>query len=391
MPVCCVVFAHGVDVCPQCKPIESKLATDPIMKNASPEENESSSALKPVSEKSDSEGELSRQTRSTLIAFPGSTRSSKPQWRQELSARVREIQERKAREGNDTQPPQVEFAAETPSGIKLGVVAPSEAPDVNPIVVAALKRLERARQGSAQPARGVPGRTGATATARLAREEEVELEAPIMTPAASVETVEDPAAPPIKERKLVVVPAAQTATPPEISEDVTKPQPRKVIEGVVDDAYLARLEKGLLPPVAAYEPLENFAPLGRRVCAAIADLFVVGFAVTPFAAIIELRNGNWGDPRVEVTMGGIVVLAMLLYQTASIGLSGRTFGMAIFSLRAVDSRSGVHPSTLQSIARAISYVLVIATGFLGILTALFDGERRTIHDMLSRTVLVSEG
>jgi uncharacterized RDD family membrane protein YckC len=65
--------------------------------------------------------------------------------------------------------------------------------------------------------------------------------------------------------------------------------------------------------------------------------------------------------------------------------------MAIFSLRAVDSRSGVHPSTLQSIARAISYVLVIATGFLGILTALFDGERRTIHDMLSRTVLVSEG
>jgi uncharacterized RDD family membrane protein YckC len=385
-----VVFAHGVDVCPQCKPIESKLATDPIMKNASPEENESSSALKPVSEKSDSEGELSRQTRSTLIAFPGSTRSSKPQWRQELSARVREIQERKAREGNDTQP-QVEFAAETPSGKKLGVVAPSEPPDVNPIVVAALKRLERARQGSAQPARGVPGRTGATATARLAREEEVEFEAPIMTPAASVETVEEAAAPPVKERKLVVVPAAQTANPAEISEPETKPQPRKVIEGVVDDAYLARLEQMLLPPVAAYEPLENFAPLGRRVGAAITDLFAVTLAVTPFAAIIELRNGNWGDPRVEATMGGIVVLAILLYQTASIGLSGRTFGMSIFSLRAVDSRTGVHPSTMQSIARAVCYLLVMATGFLGILTALFDGERRTIHDMLSRTVLVSEG
>jgi uncharacterized RDD family membrane protein YckC len=147
----------------------------------------------------------------------------------------------------------------------------------------------------------------------------------------------------------------------------------------------------LLPPVAAYEPLENFAPLGRRVGAAITDLFAVTLAVTPFAAIIELRNGNWGDPRVEATMGGIVVLAILLYQTASIGLSGRTFGMSIFSLRAVDSRTGVHPSTMQSIARAVCYLLVMATGFLGILTALFDGERRTIHDMLSRTVLVSEG
>jgi uncharacterized RDD family membrane protein YckC len=386
-----VVFAHGVDVCPQCKPIESKLATDPIMKNASPEENESSSALEPLSEKSGTEGEISRQTRSTLIAFPGSTRSSKPQWRQELSARVREIQERKAREGNDTKPPQMDFAAETPSGKKLGVVAPSEPPDVNPIVVAALKRLERARQGSAQPGRGVPGRAGATAAARLAREEEVEFEAPIMPPVADVETVEEPAAPPVKERKLVVVPTAQTANPLEIIEPDTKPQPRKVIEGVVDDAYLARLEKTLLPPVATYEPLENFAPLGRRVCAAITDMFAVTLAVTPFAAIIELRNGNWGDPRVEATMGVIVVLAMLLYQTASIGLSGRTFGMSIFSLRAVDSRTGVHPSTMQSIARAVCYLFVMATGFLGILTALFDGERRTIHDMLSRTVLVSEG
>jgi uncharacterized RDD family membrane protein YckC len=360
------------------------------MKNASPEENESASATETVTEKSDSEGELSRQTRSALIAFPGTSRSSKPQWRQELSARVREIQERKAREGNAAPTPRVEFAAETRSGTKLGVVAPAEPQDVNPIVVAALKRLERARQGSAQAARTVLGRTGATATARLAREE-LEFAAPIVAPAGGVEELEEPEAPPIKERKLVVVPAAQVASPPEAPESAPKPQPRKVIDGVVDDAYLARLEKELLPPVATYEPLEHYAPLGRRLGAAIFDLFVMGFAVTPFAAIIELRDGNWGDLRVQATMGGIVLLAMLIYQTASIGLSGRTFGMSIFSLRAVDSRTGVHPSTMQAIARAISYLLVMATGFIGVLTALFDGERRTIHDMLSRTVLVSEG
>jgi uncharacterized RDD family membrane protein YckC len=62
--------------------------------------------------------------------------------------------------------------------------------------------------------------------------------------------------------------------------------------------------------------------------------------------------------------------------------------MSFFSLRAVDSRTGVHPTTLQSIGRAIAYIVVIATAFLGLLTALFDAERRTLHDMLSRTVVV---
>src|SRR6266850_7990979 len=36
--------------------------------------------------------------RSTLIEFPGVVRSTVPDWRRELSERVREVQERKARE-----------------------------------------------------------------------------------------------------------------------------------------------------------------------------------------------------------------------------------------------------------------------------------------------------
>ena len=39
-----------------------------------------------------------REKKSTLIEFPGVTRSSVPEWRKGLSERVREVQERRARE-----------------------------------------------------------------------------------------------------------------------------------------------------------------------------------------------------------------------------------------------------------------------------------------------------
>jgi uncharacterized RDD family membrane protein YckC len=350
--------------------------------------------------------ELNRK-RSTLIEFPGTNRSSKPQWRQELSERVREIKERKARESNEEQGQTVGFAERTSSGAALEVVTPSEAADVNPIVAAALRRIERARQPEAPaPRRGITGRGSATAVARAAEESFEERPEPLVrvepilisVPPPETETSVPPKEiEPVKERKLVVVAPSLVVVPPVI-EDVADSEaapstpatrePRKVIEGVVDDAYLLRLEEQLLPPVTQPEPLERYAPVGHRLFAGVVDLFIVGFLTSPFAAVIELSGANWSDTRVQIAMASIAVLVLFLYHTASLGLSGRTYGMSFFSLRTVDSRTGVHPTTLQSIGRAIAYIVVIATAFLGLLTALFDAERRTLHDMLSRTVVV---
>jgi uncharacterized RDD family membrane protein YckC len=352
--------------------------------------------------------ELNRK-RSTLIEFPGTNRSSKPQWRQELSERVREIKERKARESNEEQGHKVEFSERTSSGATLEVVTPSETADVNPIVAAALRRIERARQPEAPaPRRGVTGRGSATAVARAAEESFEERPVSLVkaepvlvsVPAPETETSLPPGdVEPVKERKLVVVAPSLVVVPPVIDNvDVSEAapsltdtrEPRKVIEGVVDDAYLSRLEAQLLPEVTRHEPLERYAPVSHRLCAGLLDLFIVGFLSSPFAAVLELFGANWADSRVQVAIASLAVLVLFLYHTASLGLSGRTFGMSFFSLRAVDSRTGVHPTTLQSIGRAIAYIIVIATAFLGLLPALFDGERRTLHDMLSRTVVVSD-
>jgi uncharacterized RDD family membrane protein YckC len=404
------VFARGIDSCPLCDNQKLKTSIEANMNPTSPEGVFHRLPREVTSnEEIPQNGNELKRKRSTLIEFPGTNRSSKPQWRQELSERVREIQERKARESNEVQGPNVELSGRTSSGATLEVVTPSETADVNPIVAKALKRIERARQPEVSaPRRGVNRRGSATAAARAAEESfeerpasQVKAEPQLVSvPAPSAETsLPSTEIEPVKEHKLVVVAPPLVVVPPVIekaavAEDIPSTsatrEPRKVVDGVVDDAYLTRLEAQLLPPVTRHEPLERYAPLGHRLCAALLDLFIVGFLASPFAAVIEISGANWADPRVKIAMSSIAVLVLFLYHTASLGLSGRTYGMSIFSLRAVDSRTGVHPTTLQSIGRAIAYIVVIATAFLGLLTALFDGERRTLHDMISRTVIVTD-
>src|SRR5215475_5782823 len=83
---------------------------------------------------------------STLIEFPD--RRGIPEWRKQLSQRVREVQERKAREAAE------ELAAAQEAGLvscalpsgQLELVPDLENSVTNPIVTKALERLERARR-----------------------------------------------------------------------------------------------------------------------------------------------------------------------------------------------------------------------------------------------------
>ncbi|HYG08941.1 MAG TPA: hypothetical protein VD835_03095, partial [Pyrinomonadaceae bacterium] len=107
---------------------------------------------------------------STLIEFPGVP--PKPQWRKELSERVREIQQRRALEAareaeasapqndghissgisDDPTADMLSGANAEASAPPLGLVPPPpDAPQPNPLVVAALKRIERARQSNPLP------------------------------------------------------------------------------------------------------------------------------------------------------------------------------------------------------------------------------------------------
>jgi uncharacterized RDD family membrane protein YckC len=138
------------------------------------------------------------------------------------------------------------------------------------------------------------------------------------------------------------------------------------------------------------EALSERAPVSRRIVAAIVDLLIVAFASSPFAAVIELTSGDWHDVRVAGCLAGIVLTIMFIYQTVAVAFSGRTWGMRLASLRAVDARTGLIPTAGQCARRALFYMLSLATLGVGLLLALFDREGRATHDHLSRTIVVAE-
>jgi len=335
---------------------------------------------------------------STLIEFPGAGRAPRPQWRKQLSERVREIQERRAREAEEA----ARHPAEPPTEAtapQLGLVPAPDVPEINPLVAAALRRIERAHQPSSSPRARSGGGGAATAVARFIEDEyqpestrrpyEAQASAAVTLPEAD-KTLKEKATEVARERGLVVVaPTPQPAAPPRVDTNASVLPSRRVAAKVIDDATVENslTEESTLPDVERYD---DRAPLHGRIVAGIIDLFVVAFASSPFAAIIELTNGNWADMRVTGSMGGIILVIMFLYLTASTALSGRTWGMSLLSLRAVDADEGLPPTTKQAVTRALLYMASLATAGLGLLYALFDAEGRTIHDHFSGTVVVRE-
>src|SRR4029078_3997128 len=107
----------------------------------------------------------STERKSTLIEFPGVSRHSLPEWRKELSERVREVQEKRAREAAreaaEAERQRIEAAINPP---QLELLPPAQMPAMNPLVAAALKRIERAHQTAPSENRQ-PRTTLATAVA----------------------------------------------------------------------------------------------------------------------------------------------------------------------------------------------------------------------------------
>lgn len=359
---------------------------------------------------------------STLIEFPGVP--PKPQWRKELSERVREIQQRRAleaaRESEAAAPPSDYTAAIGASNDPtvdvaappLGLVPPPpEAPQPNPLVVAALKRIERARQSNTLPpmTRSSRGGAAAAAVAHVVEEHyqpapEPSLVAnPTLAPeaqtgqAAVIDKVEKPVEAARPAPLVIVPPAPATKTVEETAAAARDTRARRHIPVVADEAGLSQIEAEMHAAVLSNHSLapesasiDDHAPVAKRLAGGIIDLLVVAFAATPFAAIIELTNGNWADVRVAASMGGIVVVLMFLYLMAATALAGRTWGMSLVSLRTVDAETGAAPTTGQCIRRALAYMLSLATLGLGLLYALFDAEGRAAHDHLSGTIVIAD-
>jgi uncharacterized RDD family membrane protein YckC len=372
--------------CPECQ----ATPPDPVTLDAAGSEKQERSGAKTKKDKP--RGSPRRPANpSTLIEFPGGGRV--PQWRKDLSERVREVQKRRALEAATepvaaaTQKKQVNRA---PEQGQLGLVPPSPAVSINPLVMKALLRIERAHR---TPLAASGFSRGGPALARLPEEspevdvmsahfqtELVTSEAPAILPVKTER--------PLKDHGLVVVPPQPTQAT--LTETIT-PRRVRVIGELGGTAALDYLENlASAHAVFSTSCRDDRASFASRIVAALIDLIVVAFVSCPFAAGIELWGGNWNNLRVKGLMAGMAIAVAFIYLTVSTALTGRTLGMKVFRIRAVDVRTSLMPSGSQSARRAIGYILSLATAGLGILYGLVDAEHRTAHDHFSGTIVVHD-
>jgi len=326
------------------------------------------------------------EKRSTLIEFPGVSRNSMPEWRKELSERVREVQEKRAREAAreaaEAERQRIESAINPP---QLELLPPAEMPAMNPLVAAALKRIERAHQTAPSENRQ-PRTTLATAVAYAPEREDNDMSDTVpSTPELAFEP-EVPAAEPVvtveKAHHLAVV---QVSEPVATIIDPPKP-PKRLIRDDNDPAlnYLDSISKTLCVDDLNHRSASAF----RRLVCALLDLIFCALLSAPIAGAMYLTGSNLRDPQTIAVLAGSGVVVTFLYLTMLTALTGRTWAMRLLSLRVIDTKTGLIPTGGQSIGRSFFYLMSLAT-VVGILFALISREGYTVHDRFTRTAVVT--
>lgn len=338
---------------------------------------------------------------STLIEFPGSSRAV-PEWRKQLSQRVREVQERKAREAAEELAAAQEagkVSCALPSG-QLELVPEVDPSVMNPIVSKALERLDRARRVEIVTPRltavaAAPARVQVLEPTIEIEEDEVEA----LPDVAAIEDIEKPqltvvsppslnARPSNAQRSLE--PQPLLAQIPTDVEEVLEPlRQRKTVRVISeDDVALSYLETCLSVPALEADTRRDLPGFPRRIIAGALDLLFLALMVSPAVAAVYYTGSQWSNPRVIGLLSGVTAVTMFTYLTITVALTGRTLAMRMFSLRAIDLRTGLIPTGGQAIRRAIAQVFSLAFLGLGLLYAFIDRDHRTVHDRLSNTIVV---
>ena len=313
-----------------------------------------------------------------------------PEWRKELSERVREVQEKRARdaarEAAEVERQRVEAAIDPP---QLELLPPAPMPAMNPLVAAALKRIERAHQSA--PSESHPPRTAlATAVAYAPEREDNDMSETVpSTPQLAFEELEIlPAEPEItveKAHHLSVVPVSEPIAPPPI--EIPKAPPKRLIKDDPNDPALNYLDS-IARNLCVDDQDKQSASAFRRLTGAALDLIFCGILTAPIAGAMYLTGSNLQDPRTLAVLGGSLVVVTFIYLTLMTALTGRTWAMRLLSLRVIDTKTGLIPTGGQSIGRSFFYLMSLATVF-GILFGLISREGYTLHDRFTRTAVVT--
>jgi len=281
---------------------------------------------------------------------------------------------------------------------QLELLPQATTPVVNPLVAAALRRIERAHR-SAPLADSRSSRINtATAVAYVPAIEESDTHEDIAIPPTltlecdpqcdtRLETIESESAQPKAEKShnLVMVAASPVA---ETSNAAPVPIPKRLIRDDPNDPALNYLDS-ISRELRVDETAPQRAGIFRRLVCAIFDLGISALLCSPFVVAMKLTGNDFHDVRTLAFSSGVFAVMTFVYLTFSIALTGRTWAMRSLSLRVIDTRTGLIPTGGQSAGRAFLYLISLGTAGVGILYGLLSREGYTVHDRVTRTAVIA--
>ncbi len=142
----------------------------------------------------------------------------------------------------------------------------------------------------------------------------------------------------------------------------------------------------LPPPGAPVFGIERFeGVLSRRIIAFILDCILIAILMIPFL-VLSLALAILTFGLLVIPVGGVLTFFYFMLFTG--GSKSATPGMRLLGIELRDARGG-RPDLLQAGIRVL--VFMATNTILPVIicaVALFDLRRRTIHDMLTSTVVV---
>jgi len=273
-----------------------------------------------------------------------------PPWRAELKERVRRIREKRATSGlsSPNQSP-VQSARD-----QVGEAKPSR----NPIVEAALSRIQWAAREAERQGDEAPGRQGDFSQSRPVAQSPSRPVTPSLRPSAS---------------------------PPQIS--TSEPSASGSWAGAPDkhvETRVPEITRAFETPRRGAEP----ALLYARLLAGVCDFEIVFTAfLLIFGSYATLKNSTSFGDESRLLMALLLSAVVFIYQVVMLTFAGRTFGMALLKLNVVNAGGASLPVTLWRKMLRASAATIVFICFPLYLTAWLNASRRTLPDLISGTTV----
>jgi uncharacterized RDD family membrane protein YckC len=173
---------------------------------------------------------------------------------------------------------------------------------------------------------------------------------------------------------VVDVPAAPDWMCPELPDILVNAQPQEQI-----------VEKPA--PQASAAAAVELAPLSRRLLAIVVDCALIAAAFLAAAMLVVVNTKDLPGPRSVELGAALACLAIgAAYQAFFFTFARATLGMRYAGI-GLCTLDGFNPSRAQRCRRLMALVLSVLPLGLGLVWALFDDNRLTWHDRMSRTYL----